>query len=364
MFEKYKEKIKNALPPKRWGRRGLAFFFLFVLFSMIFFIPASALTASNGFVLNKPFYAYSGSIQSKPIIGTNMPADVNTADTVAFVGLSGNNGSVGFYRPLVVDGKSGNSAMSYTVTVTYTAYYFNSNDNKGFQSLSNTPNVFVNNVSVAFERYSENISDSCIAYGGRFSFEINSNTNFSLVMYTGKNNYYANQLYYHCYFDVVQNDGTSAIIDNQNSNTDRQIEAENNNTQSIIDNQNSLAEQEKNETQQSGNNAVEGTENIPDKSQGFISALGGLVTSLSYDGTECSWKFPKITIPAIPKVMSETVLCEEKDIDFSYWVNKIPANILSLVRNLFTIAIVVFCFKELYDTISYVLTLKGGNADE
>ena len=92
--------------------------------------------------------------------------------------------------------------------------------------------------------------------------------------------------------------------------------------------------------------------------------MGGLVTSLSYNGTECVWKFSKITISAIPKVMSETVLIEEKDIDFGVWVDKIPANIITLVRNLFIVVIVVYCFKELYDTISYVLTLKGGNSND
>jgi hypothetical protein len=154
--------------------------------------------------------------------------------------------------------------------------------------------------------------------------------------------------------------GTQDIIDNQNSNTQAEIEADRDNTQSIIDNQNQLAEQEKNEIQQSGDEATEGAENVPNQSDGFINALDNLVSALSYNGTECKWTLPQVKMPQIANIVPEMVLIEQQDIDFGVWVQKMPSNILSLIQAVCTGALIVYCFKELYGTISYVFTLKGG----
>lgn len=153
-------------------------------------------------------------------------------------------------------------------------------------------------------------------------------------------------------------------IATQNS-TDQVIENDDKNTQAIIDNQNQIQQNEKNETQTQGEDSVNDVSGaIDDKSSGFVSAIGNLVNSMSYNGTACAWKFPALKLPAIDGVMGEIKLTDEKPIDFQYWVNKIPSNVLLLVRSLLTIALIVYCFKELYNTIAYVLTLKGGGSDE
>lgn len=155
------------------------------------------------------------------------------------------------------------------------------------------------------------------------------------------------------------------ITTNQDKNTDKITSNNNSNTDKIINNQNQLQEQEKNETQNQGNNSINDVSGvIEDKSSGFISSINGLVSSMSYSGTSCSWSFPALKLPAIKGVMSEIQLTEEQPIDFEFWVNKIPSNILILIRSLLTIALIGYCFKELYSTISYVLTLKGGGNDE
>lgn len=158
---------------------------------------------------------------------------------------------------------------------------------------------------------------------------------------------------------------TQQITDNADKNAQDIQENQDQNTQDIIDNQNQLQQNEKDEAQQSGEGSVDNVSGaIEDKSAGFISSLGDLIQTMSYTGTECAWKFPAIKLPAIEGVMPEYTLTEEKPIDFEFWVNKIPGQILVLIRSLLTIALIVYCFKELYSTISYVLTLKGGGNSE
>ena len=395
MFEKYKEKIENA-PHKRRGRMGAAFSFLTVLLCiiLIFSLSINSFAASSSYsfnVLTQGFFFYNGSTpQGSTLLdsttvgadgslftfhatlggGNYYPANNNYRWDFSFAcsPLSNSYITVSWFTNGV---NSSNYNMQLFVSnpsisgwaecnrVAYNA----TNTNNGATASFKLPAGEFTKVLVRVPFYSAGTIDY-----PEITFTFNSVTSVPVDI-SGDISNSTN--------DIMNNDNnnTNKIIDgqyaaaqqqmqNENSNTDKQIQEDKKNAQSIIDNQNSLAQQEKNETQQSGNNAVDGAENIPDKSQGFISALGGLVTSLSYNGTECAWKLPKITIPAIPNVIGETVLSEEKDINFAYWVEKIPSNILTLVRNLFTIAIVVYCFKELYDTISYVLTLKGGNAND
>lgn len=155
------------------------------------------------------------------------------------------------------------------------------------------------------------------------------------------------------------------IIANQDKNTDKITQNNDKNTDKIIDNQNQLQENEKNEAESSGQGSVDEISGaIEDKSAGFVSAISNLVGSMNYNGTACAWSFPAIKLPAIDGVMAETQLTEEMPIDFEFWVNKIPSNILLLIRSILTIALIGYCFKELYGTISYVLTLKGGGNNE
>lgn len=118
-------------------------------------------------------------------------------------------------------------------------------------------------------------------------------------------------------------------------------------------------------TQQGNQSSKDVSDMIQDESsEGFKDSLGGLTASMSYSGTECSWSFPTVKLPAIPGVMDEVTLIREQDIDFSYWVNSLPSFILLLVQSVCTAALIIFCFKELYGAISYVLTLKGGGNSE
>lgn len=127
----------------------------------------------------------------------------------------------------------------------------------------------------------------------------------------------------------------------------------------IFDLLNKSKEEEKQEATTQGNSSsADGMNAIEDKGGDFASSLGGLTGSMSYTGTECAWEFPEVKIPAIPGVMNEMVLIQRQPIDFSYWVNQIPSGILLVVQSVCTIGLIVYCFKELYSTIAYVLTLR------
>ena len=129
----------------------------------------------------------------------------------------------------------------------------------------------------------------------------------------------------------------------------------------ILTAEQSAQRDEKNEASQTGDDGVNELGSvIPNDSQGFIDSIGNLVSSMSYNGTDVGWKFPALKLPAIDGVMPEIKLTEEKEIPFEEWINKIPNGILTLVRSLLTVALIIYCFKELYSIISYVLTLKGG----
>lgn len=162
-----------------------------------------------------------------------------------------------------------------------------------------------------------------------------------------------------------QNANTDKITSNADKNASNIQSNDDKNTQSIIDNQNQLAQQEKTETQNSGNNSVNDVSgSVPDKSAGMLSALQSLSNAVSYTGTVATWKFPQMYIPAITGVTDRINLNPEMQINFTYWVNQIPQDIRTLISALATIGLVVFAFKELYGLISYVLTLKGGGNNE
>lgn len=122
---------------------------------------------------------------------------------------------------------------------------------------------------------------------------------------------------------------------------------------------------EKNEAQQSGNDSLNDVSSaVPDKSSGMLSALQSLSNAVSYTGTSAKWTFPQMYIPAISGVTDRINLNSAMEIDFSYWVEKIPQDIRTVISALATIGLVIFAFKELYGLISYVLTLKGGGNNE
>ena len=155
------------------------------------------------------------------------------------------------------------------------------------------------------------------------------------------------------------------IINNQNQNTDEIKNNQDKNTQNVIDNQNQLQENEKNEAGSTGGGGVDDIGSIiPNDSEGFISSINNLVGVMSYNGTNCNWELPSVSLPKIDGVMPEIKLWDKLEIPFEYWIKQIPSSIMTLVQSLLTIALIVYCFKELYSIISYVLTLKGGGTGE
>lgn len=179
--------------------------------------------------------------------------------------------------------------------------------------------------------------------------------------------YSENSILYETLLAMAQSSSnvSSSITQNATENAEKIQENQNDNTDKIIENQQQIQENEKNEAESSGQGSVDDVSgSIEDKSSGFISAISSLVGSMSYNGTACAWSFPALKLPSIEGLMPEYQLTEEKPIDFEFWVNKIPSDLLLLVRSLLTIALIGYCFKELYGTISYVLTLKGGGNNE
>lgn len=116
--------------------------------------------------------------------------------------------------------------------------------------------------------------------------------------------------------------------------------------QGIIDSENEKAESAGNDY------AGEIIEIVPDYSAAFIDALGTLVSVLNYDGTQCVLTTPPVVMPAIDGMFPETVLMESQEIDFEYYFNLMPTQLINLVRALFDVALVGYCFKELIDFLA------------
>lgn len=134
-------------------------------------------------------------------------------------------------------------------------------------------------------------------------------------------------------------------------------------SESRYDYENSI-DAEKNEAQKSGNENVDKlTGAIGIDTSGFLSGFQNLASAMSYDGTDANWTMPAIYIPEIQGITDRIDLTDEQPINLVSFVDKIPDNILDIIRALFDIALVVFCGKELYDLISYLFTLKGGGSD-
>lgn len=111
-------------------------------------------------------------------------------------------------------------------------------------------------------------------------------------------------------------------------------------------------DQQQDAAQSQGNDSAdELIDAIPDPSQGFLSALGDLVSVLSYDGTEAVISTPEIYIPAIDGLFPQIHLLDPQELDFEYYFTLLPEVILLLIRALFDAAIVSYCLKELMELI-------------
>lgn len=147
----------------------------------------------------------------------------------------------------------------------------------------------------------------------------------------------------------TQNDNQNAadIQANQDKNTQAQIQADKD-----------LQAQENATINSSGNTAAsDASSNIPNKSEGFISSLRSFVGAMSTTNTSCSITFPALTVPSVAGFPGATI-SEEREVDFSDSINLIPSEIMSLIQAVTTLALIVFSFKELYDTISEALTRR------
>ncbi len=146
--------------------------------------------------------------------------------------------------------------------------------------------------------------------------------------------------------------------------TDKITDNQDKNTQAIIENQQQLQENEKIEAGNTGNASTSDLTNaIPNDSEGFLAALESFVQTMTTTDTDCVFNIPALKLPAVSNIIPGFVLWEATTFDMSTVIKLLPIAILSLVQALTTIALVIYCFKELYDIIEYALTLrknKGG----
>lgn len=296
--------------------------------TLSFYMPFSVpqLTDNSGYI--ELLYNKTDGTQDVQVIGWSIYStepnyssyvDINiTSNSVSFQPIAIGNGVGVFvsYR-LIQDGNQNQYAE--IMTENFTSNY----------SMSNL---------VAYKVYgnyrqihsSVGYSDFVVSYGGNVA--INLQLDKIIELLTGASS------------------GTQDIIDNQNQNT-----------QDIIDNQNQLQENEKTEAGSTGNSTSDELASvIPNDSEGFINSLGSFVGAMSTTATDCNIKIPQLKLPSVAGITPETVLIEEQYFNLGSMFNIVPVQIMTLLRALLDIALVVFCFKELYGVIEYVLTLRKG----
>jgi len=160
-------------------------------------------------------------------------------------------------------------------------------------------------------------------------------------------------------FQASQNEQMKATIDNIESALEAQDKKLDELPGQIGDEMQNVMDNEKEQANDEGNKFVDQILSaLPDPSQGVLSALGELTASVGYTGTEAIIPIPKIVIPAIGGLFDEIVLYEGSELDIGEYLYFIPEGLLTVIRSLFTIAIVFYCVYELKGIISYVFTLK------
>lgn len=232
--------------------------------------------------------------------------------------------------------------------------------------------------SSLMNNYDENFLSLCVttanAYVTSFSQDYTFNVDFcvddeysksdnSIFFYFYFTTYGSNKLYYLNDFTLSPVGATKSLFSEEEYQQGilsgiNQTNDKLDDTNSKLDDILNLPDQEYDFGTEQG---AEGVDNlvgaIDDKGPGFFSAIGNLITTVSYSGTDAKWTFPALKIPKISNIVPEIKLSEETEIDFNYWINKIPDKILSTIRYVLTIALICFCFYELYDTIEE--SLKG-----
>ena len=127
----------------------------------------------------------------------------------------------------------------------------------------------------------------------------------------------------------------------------------------IGDQMQNVMDTEKEESKNEGNKFVDQIlDKLPDPSQGILGALGDLTAAINYTGTDAHLAIPAIVLPGIDGLFPEIEIWGGTEFSFSEYVEILPPGLLTLVKSLFTIAIVLFCVFELKGIISYCLTLR------
>lgn len=99
---------------------------------------------------------------------------------------------------------------------------------------------------------------------------------------------------------------------------------------------------------------------LPNDSDKFVNSLSNLANAVSYSGTDAKLTIPAMYIPAMSGMGNRINLTKEIEFNFSPYIQMIPSSILLVIQIIFTLALIVYCFKELYDIIQMVMVNKGG----
>lgn len=306
----------------------------------------------NGKYSTETYFWYTNSSANGNTAPCYMAITIND-NTVRFSpgGVSGTNP---YYSLSVIDWQTKYQMLKYSSTEAFTVGPFPNNHIVAFMYSGNVGQVTSNITNQSFTVY-WNEDASALKLQAIYEQLVKSNS-LTQQEIAELQKIYNQQMSTNGKLDAVVN-----WLDALNTKTQRT----NNWLENIYNLLDKQQEKEKEEATTQGNSSISsGTSNIDDKGVSFGESLGGLVSSLSYSGTDCTWTFPQVKLPGIPGVMSETVLIQQQPINFGEWINKIPGDILLLIQSFSTCALIVYCFKELYSTISYALTLKGGGADE
>ena len=119
-------------------------------------------------------------------------------------------------------------------------------------------------------------------------------------------------------------------------------------------------DQEKSDATQGANDAFQNViQAVPDHSEGLVDAFSGLAASMSYNGTVAKLDIPQISMPGLDGLFDGFIIMQPQELNFEVYFQMLPENLLLLVQSLFTGALIIFCFKELYGTIQYCMTLRG-----
>lgn len=109
------------------------------------------------------------------------------------------------------------------------------------------------------------------------------------------------------------------------------------------------------EAELDGNSAVNDVlDIIPDYSFEFTSAYSALTSVLNHEDTEAYLMFPAIKVPGLLGLFDTFTLNEPCKVDFEDWFNKMPEDLLRLIRALFDISIVGYSVKEFMELLAQI----------